>query len=135
MLVNETHFGIHVLLYSITSDISKNSGLYVALTEPYHLTIYMIAVMAAGLPWDSRIDASALFTYPSIWALLNPLSASCVNAPEDTDGEPQECSSGELDTGVVCEAAACGLPAEWPEGQPYYLPVDLQVCCVYAVQH
>ena len=68
-----------------------------------------------------------LFSYPSFWALVSPLNASCVNAPEEEGGEARECGEGELDTGVSCESGgeACWRPADFLAEQ-FYLPIDLQ---------
>jgi hypothetical protein len=75
----------------------------------------------------AALGGDVMFSFPSIWALLNPLSFSCVNAPQRPGGEPRQCGRDEVRSGITCEDAACGRPADWPAELPYYLPIDLQV--------
>jgi pimeloyl-ACP methyl ester carboxylesterase len=92
----------------------------------------LFAVFTTGFPGDTSadpvFDGETFFSYPSMWALVNPLNASCVNVPEMDDGEVQQCMAGEIDSGISCESAgaACGRPKDFRDAQ-FYLPIDLQV--------
>lgn len=94
-----------------------------------YIWVFCAGFVTGFLGAEETFPPEAVFSYPSVWELINPLSASCVNAPQEGSEEVQECMEGELDTGVSCESggAACGRPADFPDPQ-FYLPIDLQAC-------
>ena len=74
----------------------------------------MLAVFATGALGDvdegnPLFDGETVFSFPSFWALVSPLNASCVNASEEEGGEARECGEGELDTGVSCESGGAAV--------------------------
>ena len=69
------------------------------------------------------------FTFASLFSRVPPPAGICADSPPvlptDTPAAPRPCSPGEFRTGITCRSAACGRPADWPEGEPYFLDVDL----------
>ena len=48
----------------------------------------------------------------------------CNNAMELGGSQTRECGAAEQEIGVACGGAACGRPADWPENQPFFMPVN-----------
>ena len=70
-------------------------------------------------------SAAALFSWASVYELVPPLNMSCTNTAQLGSNMVQECEPGALSTGVTCNDAQCGRPADWPAGEPFFIPVDL----------
>eukprot|EP00892_Ulva_mutabilis_P005840 jgi/Ulvmu1/3628/UM017_0040.1 len=102
-----------------------------------------LSVFILGQPESGDlVDPELLFTYASLYALIPPPQDTCTNGPPllaasgpatSPAGAPAdapaadvtECAPGDLRTGITCKSEACGRPADWPEGEPFYLGVDL----------
>ena len=69
------------------------------------------------------------FTFTSLFALTPSAAGTCADSPPiiptDPPSAPLPCGPGGFRTGITCRSAACGRPADWPEGEPYFLDVDL----------
>lgn len=76
-------------------------------------------------------SAAALFSWASVFELVPPLAASCVNTPSLNSSASQPCGRGDLPTGISCGSPECGRPADWPSSQPFYLPFDLYNASVW----
>ena len=91
------------------------------------------AVCCAALSVDSDVEGSlarppvdTLFTFPSIFVFAPDKRRTCVNTPAILSKDTMPCEPDALLTGINCNSAACGRPDDWPEGEPFFLPFDLQ---------
>jgi hypothetical protein len=73
-----------------------------------------------------RPPVDTLFTYPSVYTLAPTVRDSCRNADALFSPATGPCAKGAFPTGVNCNDTACGRPRDWPPGEPFYLPLDLQ---------
>jgi hypothetical protein len=84
------------------------------------------AVLESGLPLPitGPYGPEAHFTMPPFWAFIGGLRGLCVHMPPGAC-RPRQCSKGDVNAGVQCQSPACGRPADWPEGSPFYIAIDL----------
>ena len=98
----------------------------------YHLSVMMLvgctAVFKEGFEtatFGNTFNAATAFSYPSFWATVSPLKASCVNTLVSSGGKAWRCNGRELQSGVLCKSPACGRPPNFPNDD-FYLPIDFQ---------
>ena len=87
----------------------------------------------AALSIDPRVHVNihrppvdTLFTFPAVYTLAPTARDSCRNAEALFAKETKPCAPHSFPTGVNCDSPACGRPADWPAGTPFFLPLDLQ---------
>ena len=75
---------------------------------------------------ESKLAATELlFTWPAPFSLAAPPGDACNNTDALLSEDTQECSEALTRTGITCGSAQCGRPEDWPEGEPFFLPINM----------
>lgn len=74
----------------------------------------------------NRPPVDTLFTFPAVYSLGPRAAASCRNTDKLFSTKTFPCAAGTFPTGVSCNSPKCGRPSNWPEGEPFFLPLDLE---------
>eukprot|EP00892_Ulva_mutabilis_P003681 jgi/Ulvmu1/1685/UM115_0014.1 len=87
----------------------------------------------ASLSIDPDVPVSAdqqpvdtLFTFTSLYTLAPTTTRACRNTDALFSTSTFPCPPDSDPTGISCDSPACGRPAGWPAGQPFFLPLDMQ---------
>ena len=80
------------------------------------------------------INAELTFTWGANLGATPNAETSCRNTEELLSTNTRECGPGEAPASITCKSTGCGRPVDWPEDEPFFLPVDLQArahcsCC------
>lgn len=124
----------------VLSELSRSLCIWHAnLPCTFTFTFYKCVLPAAFILGSSDFGRSGTpqsqFTFPSLFNIVPSAAGTCADgnpllppapgqSPAPITG-PMPCGPADLPTGLTCKSAACGRPADWPEGEPFFLNLDL----------